>query len=503
MPIYDYVSLHNHSDCSLLDGLGTIAEYVDRTVDLKQKALGLTDHGNGHGIFEFMQKTKDAGVTGVPGVEFYVAPENPDGARVKEKVFYGGGGDFDVAASGAYLHLTVWAYNETGLHNLFILLSESNNPDHYYMKPRIDTEMLLNHSEGLIVSTGCPSSEVSTRLLLGQTDKAYEYAGRLKDVFGDRLFVEIMNHHMPSRRGKSIEDILLPKQLELAQKLQLPLLATNDSHYARPEDYTTHEEFLCMQSGAKMSDEVYDNGGNRFAFSGNEYYLRETHEMNKIFPDQDFPNAIKNTLLVAEMAQDLKLSFNAHLKPTIDLGENPAKTYEQEVLKGLRWRYGDSKILKRENPELFKKICRSHKEEMDTIYSSDFMGYMLVVRDYIKYARDNHSVRDNSGQILASAVGTGRGSAAGSLHAYALGITNVDPIKHELMFSRFLSPGRGATQRIHYTDGTYEDLLVSDVLSVRDSSGRIETKYAHEISAGDIVTSKEWASWQKDTLTTN
>lgn len=636
---YDFVSLHNHSDCSLLDGLGTISEYIERIGELKQVGLGLTDHGNGHGLFEFMTKAREADVIGVPGVEFYVAPVNPLGARVKEKVLYStAGSSFDVASSGAYLHLTVWAYTETGMHNLFKLLSLSNEAENFYVKPRIDTQMLFDYSDGLIVSTGCPSSEISTRLLLGQEDKAYEYLARLYDVFGkDRLFVEIMNHHMPTKGGgKSIEDLLLPKQLEMAKKMGLPLLATNDSHYAKPDDHRSHEEFLCIQSAAKMSDKIYDEGGNRFAFSGREYYLRDTEEMNAIFPDDDFPGAVKNTLVVAEMAQGLKLSYNPHLRPApqAEAGSPLIEVYKKAVLKGLRERFGPSEELKKNNPKLMAEINRRYKEEMETLYSSDFVGYMLTVGDYINEANEKHSVRDSEGHIIAKATGCGRGcflpssegklshkvnlltlpdgtfmgiesyiksclliplvghdskthkrgptfsypsikdeicaeilldnghslactldhllftkdmgfvpagemkvgdkllgqdgkgghieytvvkirkfpyngevfdieipdvhnytigmitahnSVGGSLHAYALGISDVDPIRHNLLFSRFLSAGRGATDRITYTDGTSEDVIVSEVKTVREADGTLRRKYVHELEESDVV----------------
>lgn len=479
--VAEFASLHTHSHNSILDGYSTIPEYVQRASEIGMRGMGLSDHGNLFGINDFLKGTKDAGIKGLPGCEFYVAPENPEGAFVQGPVFYGPGGkragNNDVASGGAYLHMTIWAYNNVGLHNLFRLSTFSYNPDRFYSKPRIDFDLLTQYSEGLIVSTGCPSSEISTRFRLGQKQKAYDYAERLVDVFGkDRVFVEIMDHKMDI----SLERDLLPKQLKLAKRMGLKLLATNDSHYARPEDAPHHEEMLAKQSGSVMSDSTYDQGGRRFAFSGDGYYLKGADEMAKLFPEEDFPNALKSSIDILEMIEpDLGLKFDSHLRPIpkIPEGHDLKSYYRERVKNGLRARYKDK------SKEMQAEAMRRSKVEDDVIVSSGFAGYMLVVEDYLRFARENFSTRNEAGDILASAIGVGRGSVGGSIHAYALGISELDPVRFNLIFERFLSAGRGATYRVTYDDGTHEDIIASDVRSLEDG----EAKFIHELEVGDIV----------------
>lgn len=479
-----YVSLHTHTHNSMLDGFSKTGEYIAVAQSDGQPGLGISDHGNLFGLYSFIRDVRAAGMTPVPGCEFYMAPINPDGARNLAPVFYGNGGPNDVAARGAYLHLTAWAYNSRGLHNLFQLSTLSNQSENFFKKPRIDFDMLADHSEGLVVSTGCPSSEISTRFLMGQDREAYDYASRLKDVFGDRLFVEVMDHDMPI----DLERLLLPKQLELSKRLDIPLLATNDCHYAHQQDHVAHEEMLCVQSGAQMRDATYDNGGNRFAFNGSEYYLKSSAEMARIFPRERFPGALSNSLLITEMASDIKVDFDPHLKPNpvIPPGFDSEVDYYRHLIKeGFQWRYGHM------SQDIQEEAMRRNRKEFDVIYSSDFIGYMLVVRDYLVHARDTYSTRDDRGEILASAIGAGRGSVGGSIHAYELGISEVDPIKHGLIFERFLSAGRGATYRITYDDGTSEEVVVSSQKGlVHRENGEATSasrRYIHQLSVGDEV----------------
>lgn len=479
----DFISLHNHTHNSLLDGYSKSNEYIERALELGQRGLGNTDHGNLFGIFSFLNETKKAGIIGVPGCEFYVAPINPEGAKRLEPVFYGAGGkkeNNDVSSNGAYLHLTVWAYNSVGLHNLFMLSTLSNDSSRFYKKPRIDFEMLSQYSEGLIVATGCPSSEISTRFLLGQDKEAYNYANQLKEVFGERLFVEIMDHSM----SIDLEKRLIPKQLELSKKMGIPLLATNDCHYAREHDSVPHEEMLCIQSGSRMDEPSYDDGGSRFAFQGNQYYLKTADEMLSLFPHESYPNAVKNTMLVAEMASDLSLEFNPHLKPKPFIPpefNSEVDYYKYLIQKGFKERYGHAPR------EVQEEAVRRNKQEFNVIYSSDFVGYMLVVRDYLEWAKENYSTRDELNNILALSIGVGRGSVGGSVHAFELGISEIDPIKHDLIFERFLSAGRGATYRITYDDGSTEEIIVSNKKKVLNNSDDIHTKYIHQLQIGDTI----------------
>lgn len=479
----DFASLHVHGEKSLLDGFGTIDEYLNRVIDIGQTALGLTDHGNGFALYELINKARERGIIPVPGSEVYLAPQNPEGAKVKTPVFYGKGGVknpfFDVSANGAYLHQTIWAVNNVGLKNLFQLISKSNQQEHFYQAPRIDFEMLAEHAEGLVIGTGCPSSEISTRFILDQDQKAYEFAGRLKEVFGkENLFVEVMDHDMQI----DLERRLIPKQVELAKKMGLPLLATNDSHYATKEDAPHHEELLCTQSGARMSDKTYDEGGPRFAFDGAEYYLKTTQEMASLFPDEDFPGAVTNTMLIAEMAQDLSLDFRPDLKvkPQLPDGYSEA-AYLQHLLKiGLRERYGAA------SREVKREALERVREEFEVLHSSDFIGYMLTVYEYIQWTKNHFSTYDD-GKAITYPVGAGRGSVGGSIVAFLLGISEVDPIKYDLLFSRFLSAGRGATYQISYEDGSMEEIVVSEKKKIRTEEGEIAQRYVHQLREGDEV----------------
>lgn len=479
----NYVSLHNHTDNSMLDGFSTNKQYIEKAIELGQPAVGTSDHGNVFGSLGFLREAQKAGITGVPGCEFYVAPINPDGARALKPIFYGRNGvkvDNDVSSNGAYLHLTVWAYNSVGLHNLFRLSTMSNHKENFYFKPRIDLEMLAEFNEGLIVATGCPSSEISTRFLLGQDYMAHAYAGRLKEIFGDRLFVEIMDHNM----SIDLERILLPKQVELSKKLGIPLLATNDCHYADHGNAVSQEEMLCIQSGSRMSEKTYDEGGSRFAFSGDQFYMKSADQMNKLFPHNDFPDAVKNTLLIAEMASDISLDYDPTLKPKPvipkEFNNDEVAYYKHLIQEGYKKRYGNA------DRETKLEAIKRNKMEMEVFYSSDFIGYMLVVYDYLNWTKEKFSTKDEDGNIVASSLGDGRGSVGGSIHAYQLGITEVDPIRHDLIFERFLSPGRGATYEVQYSDGSSEKLVVSEQ-KIIERDGNREKAYIHQLRLGDVI----------------
>lgn len=477
-----YVSLHNHTHGSLLDGFARSSDYFERASELKMPGLGLTDHGNVTQLYEFLKLAKKYDMIGVPGCEMYVAPINPEGARVQEPVFYGDGSNkFDVSSRGAYLHLSVWAYNHEGLKNLFKLSTMSHDPKNTYRKPRIDFDMLEQYSNGLVVSTGCPSSEISTRFLLGQDEKAYEYCSRLKEVFGDRLYVEIMNHSM----SIDLERMLIPKQLELSRRMGVGLLATNDCHYTLQKEARHHEELLCVQSAAKMTDSTYDEGGKRFAFNGSEFYLKSFEEMLELFPDDEFPNALKNTLEVTERAQGLELLPDSGLKPRFEPpnGLSEIDYFHRLINEGFARRYGN-------HPKEFKQIAKERvRQEDQVIVSSDFVGYFLVVHDYINYTRDRHSLRDEEGSILALPVGPGRGSVGGSVIAYLLGITEICPIRHGLIFERFMTEGRGATYQIEYDDGSIEVSNVSGSRKVKSEGGT--NRYIYQLNVGDEIETSE------------
>lgn len=382
-----WVSLHSHSEFSLLDGYAKIKDYVDTASERGATGFGLADHGTCGGLYELITLCNEAGIQPVPGFEAYVAPENEQGAFVKSPVFYGPNGNkaakYDVGGNGAHLHLTLFAYNKTGLNNLLKLTSLAWEKERFYQKPRIDTDLLFAHSEGLIVTTGCPSSEVSTRFLLGQDDKAYEYASRLKSVFGENMYVEVMDHNM---ENEDLERILLPKLVKMAKDLDIPLLATNDSHYVFKEDAESHERMLSMQTQTLMDEPTFNEGGRRFAFSGPEYYMKTDEEMRALFPDDKYPNAVDNTLKVVEKCEEFKFDYDPHLRPEIELpeGETPVSYFRKLIDEGFKAKRGH------ESEEIQQESRRRIEHEFEVIHSNDFVTYFLVVHDYIDWAHKNN-----------------------------------------------------------------------------------------------------------------
>lgn len=469
----NYVPLHNHSHYSALDGYATIEEYIKAALDNGMQGIGLADHGTASGLYKFIKQAQKAGITPVPGIEFYVAPENPEGAKSKTPTFYGVGGkkapNYDVS-KGAYTHMTVFAYNNKGLSNLFKLTSLSWKPENFYFKPRIDTNMLAEYSEGLIVTTGCPSSEVSRRFLLNQDDKAYEYAGRLKSIFGDNLYVEIMDHKM---KNEELERILVPKQIKLAKDLGIKIIATNDSHYAFKEDAAPHERILAVSTKAKMSETPKDEGGTRFSFSTPEYYIKSYDEMMSIYDEEIAEEALANTLEVMEKCKGISLEYDPHLRPEIEIpkGFSEATYLQKLIYEGFLKKRGHQS--KETQEESVKRI----QEEFQVIHSNDFISYFLVVHDYIDFAH-----KRNIG------VGAGRGSIGGSEIAYVLDISNTDPIRFDLLFERFLSPGRGSLYQIEYVSGEKEEIAVSARKQLyTGSSKKDRILYVHELNPGDMV----------------
>lgn len=423
----NYVALHNHSHYSILDGYATIDEYIKAAVDNNMPGIGLCDHGSASGLYKFITQAQRAGITPIPGIEFYVAPENPLGAKQKKPIYYGKGNKkepkYDVS-NGAYTHMTVFAYNNEGLKNLFKLTSLSWKSEHFYFKPRIDTNMLAEFSEGLIVTTGCPSSEISKRFLLGQDEKAYEYASRLKSIFGDNLYVEIMNHRM---KNDQLEEILVPKQIKLAKDLDLKVIATNDSHYAFSHDAKSHEQVLAMQTDDLMSEPPSHLGGKRFSFSTEEYYIKTYDEMLSLYPEEVAEEALENTIELMNKCKDINLSYNSHLRPLIEIPEGYTEaTYFQKLIFD-----GFKKKRAHLSKEIQEESIRRIQEEFQVIHSNDFISYFLVVHDYIDFAH-----RKNIG------VGSGRGCFAPGTKVQMLG---------------------GKKKNI-------EDIVIGDVVQTHDSS---------------------------------
>ncbi len=390
----------------MLDGAARVEELVQEVARQGMPAIAITDHGNVFGAYEFNKQAKKAGVKPIIGIEAYVAPES---RFDKKRVKWADGGEDDVSGGGAYTHMTILAENNTGLSNLFKLSSLASLEGFYY-KPRMDRQLLSQYSEGLIATTGCPGGEIQTKIRMGAYKDALTAASELRDLFGkENFYLEIMDH------GIDIENRVKADLLKLAKELGLPLLATNDLHYTKHEDAGAHEALLCVQSGSTIADPK------RFKFENSEFYLKSAAQMRQLF--SDIPEACDNTLLIAERC-NITMRENENLLPKFEVPEGQTEdTWLRSLAeKGLTERMGG--IV----PSEYKERLNY---ELDVMIKMGFPGYFLVVSDLCAHARE-----------VGIRVGPGRGSAAGSLVSYSLGITALDPIKHGLLFERFLNPER-------------------------------------------------------------
>jgi DNA polymerase-3 subunit alpha len=402
-----FVHLHVHTEYSMLDGAARVDDLFREAARMEMPALAMTDHGNVFGAYEFWKKGQAAGVKSIVGMEAYVAPGTSRYDRTR--VRWATGGEDDVSGGGAFTHMTLLAETTAGMHNLFRMASRASLEGYYY-KPRIDRELLAQYAGGVIGTTGCPSGEIQTRLRIGDGAGARKAAGELQDIFGrDSFFCELMDH------GIDIERRVHADLIELARDLDMPLLATNDLHYTFERDAEAQEVLLCVQSGRTMAD------ANRLRFDGTDFYLKSADEMRHVW--QEKPEACDNTLLIAERC-NVAFAESADLMPRFPVpeGETEATWLRAEVIRGLERRCSTGV-----EPEYQAQA----DYELAVIGQMGYPGYFLVVADLVRHARDNR-IR----------VGPGRGSAAGSMVAYALGITELDPIRNKLSFERFLNPER-------------------------------------------------------------
>jgi DNA polymerase-3 subunit alpha len=390
----------------MLDGAARVGELVKEVARQEMPAIAMTDHGNVFGAFDFYKQATKAGVKPIIGIEAYVAPES---RHDKKRVQWGDGGEDDVSGGGAYTHMTILAENNQGLGNLFRLSSLASLEGYYY-KPRMDRELLSKYADGLIATTGCPGGEIQTRLRMGKYKEALRAASDYRDIFGaQNFFLELMDHDI------DIENRVKADLMKLGKDLKLPLLATNDLHYTHHEDADAHAALLCVQSGSTLADPK------RFKFDNSEFYVKTAAQMRELF--KDTPEACDNTLLIAERC-NVTLREGENLMPRFDVpkGETEDSWLRSESIRGLQ-------------EKLREKLTPAHTErlnyELDVMIKMGFPGYFLVVADLCNHARK-----------VGIRVGPGRGSAAGSLVAYALGITGLDPIEHGLLFERFLNPER-------------------------------------------------------------
>jgi DNA polymerase-3 subunit alpha len=434
----NFVHLHVHTDYSLLDGCCRIDRLIERATELGMSAMALTDHGNLYGAIEFYKQAKDKGLKPLIGCELYLA----EGSRLEKS------GRSDEGKS--IFHLGLLAKNLTGYQNLLKLVSDAHLKGFYY-KPRTDIDTLAKHSGGLIGFSGCLASLVPQHLLYDRYEEARRACGRFVEIFGkENYFIEIQDHGIPEQKK------IIPGLLQLAEEFGLKVIATNDVHYVRNSDAGPHDAMLCIQTGAKIEEEK------RMRFSGQEFYLKSRDEMERLFIE--VPESITNTQLVAEMC-DLAIPFpkgserypRYPLPVEVKSRATPAQYLEELCIEGLKHRYGFDFAAVCQKPVVAERLAKltnlppGQKPsapdynnlaldeelavrmgfELAIINVTGFVDYFLVVWDFINWAKQ-HGVP----------VGPGRGSGAGCLVAYLLGITNLDPIRFKLLFERFLNPER-------------------------------------------------------------
>jgi len=405
----EFVHLHVHTEYSMLDGAARLKELFAECQRTGMPAIAMTDHGNVYGAYDFWSKANAAGVKPIIGIEAYVAPEH---RGLKKPVKWGDPSqkDDDVSGAGAYTHMTLLAETTEGMHNIF-RLSSLASLEGYFRRPRMDRELLAQYAKGIIATTGCPGGEVQTRLRLGQYDQAVAAAAAYRDIFGPgNFFVEIMDH------GLEVEQRTREGLMRVATDLSLPYVVTNDSHYTRPEDARAHEVLLCVQTGTNMADP------NRFRLEGDGYYVKSPAEMRAASTAEEWQAGCDSTLLIAERADVTFTKSNLMPRFPLPDGETEQSWLRKEVWSGLDRRY----------PGGYDEQRRQQAEyEIGVIEQMGFCAYFLVVADFIMWAKRN-GIR----------VGPGRGSGAGSIVAYSLGITDLDPIYHQLVFERFLNLDR-------------------------------------------------------------
>ncbi|MDE7326924.1 MAG: DNA polymerase III subunit alpha [Lachnospiraceae bacterium] len=389
-----FTHLHVHTEFSLLDGLGRIRELVARAKELGMDSIAITDHGVMYGVIDFYRACKEVGIRPILGCEVYTAPLSrfdKEGGATDER----------------YHHLVLLAENNQGYSNLMKIVSRGFTEGFYY-KPRVDHELLREYHEGVIALSACLAGEVPSLLRRGFYEEAKKAALTLSEIFGkDHFYLELQDHGVPEQK------IVNQGLLRMHKETGLELVATNDIHYVLAEDWKAHDILLCIQTQKKVTDE------NRMRYEGGQFYLKSEEEMKALFPYA--PEAIENTHKIAGRCE-VEIEFGHYKLPKFDVPAGyTAWEYMQKLCRqGLTQRYGQAEELK-----------ERLEYEMNVINDMGFVDYFLIVWDFIRYAKEN-----------GIAVGPGRGSGAGSIVAYCLGITNIDPIKYNLLFERFLNPER-------------------------------------------------------------
>ncbi len=402
----DFVHLHLHSEYSLLDGACRISEIPARAAECGQSAVAITDHGAMFGAVSFYLECKKAGIKPIIGCEVYVAPNS----RFEKS---------SAESEKNYNHLVLLCKNEIGYKNLIYLVSMGYT-EGFFSKPRIDTELLRSHSEGLVALSACLAGKIPTLLLGGRYDDALEYALEMKNIFGrENFYIEVQNH------GISEQKQILPQLVKIAREADLGLVATNDAHYLRRADAKVQEVLMCIQTGTVVGEKKYES------FATGELYFKDTNEMRMLFPESEYPGALENTVKIAQMC-NFDFDFESRYLPEFKVpnGTTAAEYLRQMALDGL-CRKTEKGLIKYNDEHSEREYIDRMNYELDVIEKMGYSDYFLVVSDYVNYAKS----RDIP-------VGPGRGSGAGSLVAYLIGITEVDSIKYDLLFERFLNPER-------------------------------------------------------------
>jgi DNA polymerase-3 subunit alpha len=426
-----FTHLHVHTEYSMLDGAARLDELVAKAVEDGQPALGITDHGNMYGVIEFYNECRKQGIKPIIGTEAYMAHDHRT-ERIARRGKMDDNGGVDEGGRKQYYHLTLLAENNQGYRNL-IQLSSLAFLEGYHYKPRVDWELLEKYSSGLIATTGCLGGHVLQSILNGDEKGALQKAGRLQDIFGkDNLFVEVQDHGIADQIRTN------PKLIELAKKIGAPLLATNDSHYVNKSDHEAHDALLCVQTGALMRDT------DRFKFDGHEHYLKTAAEMRATW--SELPDACDNSLLIAERA-NVEIVMGEYQLPVFPLpkGFDTDKAYlEHLAWEGAKMRWAPN------GEDLPSEVVERLAYELKIVDTMGFNSYFLIVWDLIRYAKET-GIR----------CGPGRGSAAGSALSYVLRITELDPIKYDLLFERFLNPSRVSMPDIDMDfDSRYRDQMI-------------------------------------------
>jgi|TARA_Y100000310_G_scaffold292153_1_gene320699 DNA polymerase-3 subunit alpha len=424
----DFTHLHVHTEFSMLDGAARVDDLVSAAVADGQTALGITDHGNMYGVLDFYRACRAQGIKPIIGTEAYMAHEHRTERPSRRGRVDDSGGETDGGRKLMY-HLTMLAENNTGYRNLIQVASRAFMEGYYY-KPRVDWEVLADHSEGVIATTGCLGGHVLQSLLRDNYNEALAKAARFQEIFGrDNLFVELQDQGIPEQHRTN------PQLIRIARELNAPLLATNDSHYTHQDDAVAHDALLCVQTGSLVSDP------DRFRFSGDQHYLKSAHEMRNLF--RELPDACDNTLWIAERSE-VEIEFGSPQLPDFPIPsefDDHDAYLEHLTFEGARRRWGS---------ELPDHVVDRLAFELRTIRDMGFSSYFLITWDLIRYARDS-DIR----------VGPGRGSATGCAVAYCLWITDLDPIRYDLLFERFLNPSRSSMPDIDMDfDSRHRDELI-------------------------------------------